>query len=272
MDIKWIWRHCALVFRGIHWACLAGLWALGLGLGLGLGWVLGVPAACGRSVRVRCAQSRSKLSKYRGPYRWAWVPTGRFQCPQVCIKGLGAFAHTKIGPADSPPPRWPPGPGFLGVEPARRGCLARTIAQLVLPVAPVTHQPAPGDTQGNVSRQLAGAVVFGVELLISCQLRRSAHTRRVGRFFNRSAQEAKMRGAAAQALGCGARRPGRDGCATSCTRGGAAPGVSWIVRKRSSVLLLQNQEIKLESNHPEAFGYERWLAVFCQSHIGPYFC
>jgi hypothetical protein len=28
-------------------------------------------------------------------------------------------------------------------------------------VAPVTHQPAPGDTQGNVSRQLAGAVVLG---------------------------------------------------------------------------------------------------------------
>jgi hypothetical protein len=28
-------------------------------------------------------------------------------------------------------------------------------------VAPVTPQPAPGDTQGNVSRQLAGAVVLG---------------------------------------------------------------------------------------------------------------
>ena len=28
-------------------------------------------------------------------------------------------------------------------------------------MAPVTHQPAPGDTQGNVSRQLAGAVVLG---------------------------------------------------------------------------------------------------------------
>jgi hypothetical protein len=28
-------------------------------------------------------------------------------------------------------------------------------------VAPATHQPAPGDTQGNVSRQLAGAVVLG---------------------------------------------------------------------------------------------------------------
>jgi hypothetical protein len=28
-------------------------------------------------------------------------------------------------------------------------------------VAPATHQPAPGDTQDNVSRQLAGAVVLG---------------------------------------------------------------------------------------------------------------
>jgi hypothetical protein len=39
--------------------------------------------------------------------------------------------------------------------------------QLALPVAPVTathtHQPAPGDVQGNVSRQLAGAVAWGVE-------------------------------------------------------------------------------------------------------------
>jgi hypothetical protein len=32
------------------------------------------------------------------------------------------------------------------------------------PVVPATHQPAPGDTQGNASRQLAGAVVLGVEL------------------------------------------------------------------------------------------------------------
>jgi hypothetical protein len=32
---------------------------------------------------------------------------------------------------------------------------------LALPVAPVTHQPAPGDTQDNVSRQLAEAVVLG---------------------------------------------------------------------------------------------------------------
>jgi hypothetical protein len=34
-------------------------------------------------------------------------------------------------------------------------------AQLALPGTPVTRQPAPGDTQGNVSRQVAGAVVLG---------------------------------------------------------------------------------------------------------------
>jgi hypothetical protein len=34
-------------------------------------------------------------------------------------------------------------------------------AYLALPVAPATHQPALGDTQGNMSRQLAGAVVWG---------------------------------------------------------------------------------------------------------------
>jgi hypothetical protein len=43
--------------------------------------------------------------------------------------------------------------------------LPSTRNALALPVAPVTHtcthQPAPGDTQGNVSRQLAGAVVLG---------------------------------------------------------------------------------------------------------------
>jgi hypothetical protein len=54
-------------------------------------------------------------------------------------------------------------------------------------VAPVTHQPAPGDTQGNVSRQLAGAVVFGAELrpLLQFEWRRKtrgaqAFRRRVG--------------------------------------------------------------------------------------------
>jgi hypothetical protein len=34
-------------------------------------------------------------------------------------------------------------------------------AKLVLPMAPATHQPVPGDTQGNASRQLAVVVVFG---------------------------------------------------------------------------------------------------------------
>jgi hypothetical protein len=41
----------------------------------------------------------------------AWVPTGRFQCPHVCTKGLSQKKNRVRGlPA---PPRWPPGPGFL---------------------------------------------------------------------------------------------------------------------------------------------------------------
>jgi hypothetical protein len=74
--------------------------------------------------------------------------------PQICIKGLSQKTNRVRGPR---PPRWPPGPGFLSAERGR----AAQHAQLALPVAPVTHQPAPGDTQGNLSRQLAGAVVLG---------------------------------------------------------------------------------------------------------------
>jgi hypothetical protein len=58
------------------------------------------------------------------------------------------------------PPVCPPCPGFRSAE--RGG--AADHAQLALLVAPVTHQPVPGDTQGNVGRQLARAVGFGAEL------------------------------------------------------------------------------------------------------------
>jgi hypothetical protein len=87
----------------------------------------------------------------------AWVPTCRFQCPQVCIKG--AFAK-KSGPPR--PSVGPPALGFL-VRSAERSksCLARAINWPFRWPAPATHQPAPGDTQGNGSRQLAGAVVLG---------------------------------------------------------------------------------------------------------------
>jgi hypothetical protein len=52
-------------------------------------------------------------------------------------------------------------------------------------VAPgtVTHQPAPDDTQGNVSRQLAGAVVGGGW---SCTSGATRGQRALLRFFNSS--------------------------------------------------------------------------------------
>jgi hypothetical protein len=55
-------------------------------------------------------------------------------------------------------------------------------------VAPVTHQPAPGDTQGNVSRQLglAGAVVLGVGVW-SCTSAATRGQRALLRFFISSA-------------------------------------------------------------------------------------
>jgi hypothetical protein len=67
------------------------------------------------------------------------------------------FRKKKIGSADSPPP--PPPPPVLGSLVWSAEGLPSTSTrnwQLALPVAPVTHQPAPGDTQGNVSRQLRG--------------------------------------------------------------------------------------------------------------------
>jgi hypothetical protein len=50
-------------------------------------------------------------------------------------------------------------------------------------VAPATHQPDPGDTQGNVSRQLAGAVVLGGW---SCTSAATRGERALLRFFNSS--------------------------------------------------------------------------------------
>jgi hypothetical protein len=52
-------------------------------------------------------------------------------CPQICIKGQGTrdFRKKQIGSADPPPPRWPPGPGFLSAERGR----AAQHAQLALP-------------------------------------------------------------------------------------------------------------------------------------------
>jgi hypothetical protein len=65
-------------------------------------------------------------------------PQAGFSAPRCVSRG---FRKKQIGPADSPPPRWSPGPGYgpLGAE---RGRAAKQHAQLALPVAPA---PAPGD-------------------------------------------------------------------------------------------------------------------------------
>jgi hypothetical protein len=179
-----------------------------------------------------------------------------FQCPQICIKGLSPKKN-RIRGLPAPRPRWPPGPGFLGVARGRAAWHAQLAlpvapathqpatgdtqgprqckppagrgggfgggaapapihaagfvgveregaawhAQLALPVAPVTHQPAPGDTQGNVSRQLVGAVVLGTEL------RQRPHAA-CGALLQFDWLR-KTRGALA--FGRGARRPGLDG-------------------------------------------------------------
>jgi hypothetical protein len=75
----------------------------------------------------------------------------------------GAFAK-KIGSADSPPPppvpRWAPGPRSLSAgrgRAAAAGCLARAIG----PCHPPARSRWYPTKQGNVSRQLAGAVVLG---------------------------------------------------------------------------------------------------------------
>jgi hypothetical protein len=48
------------------------------------------------------------------------------------------FRKKKIGSADSPPPRCPPGPGFLSAARPRKGCLARAIG----PSGGPCHPPA----------------------------------------------------------------------------------------------------------------------------------
>jgi hypothetical protein len=71
----------------------------------------------------------------------------------------GTFAKKKSGPRS---PRPPGGPPVLGSLVWRAEGLPSTRNwPFRLPVGPVAHQPAPGDTQGNVCRQLAGAVVLG---------------------------------------------------------------------------------------------------------------
>jgi hypothetical protein len=84
------------------------------------------------------------------------VPTGRFQCPQVCIKGL---SQKQIGSADSPPPGTPPvqGSWVWSAEglPSTRDWPFRC------PPLPPTSPPHVIPKHGNVIHQLVGAVVLG---------------------------------------------------------------------------------------------------------------
>jgi hypothetical protein len=87
---------------------------------------------------------------------WPWGAGG----PQSGFSTSGMYQGTfakKIGSA----PRPPGGPPVLGSLVRSAEGLPSTCA-----IGPSggpchTHQPAPGDTQGNVSRQLARAVVLG---------------------------------------------------------------------------------------------------------------
>jgi hypothetical protein len=115
------------------------------------GWPLATPLApCPRRSAFLAMTLARTTPLGLGAHRPVSVPSGMYQ---------GAFAK-KNGSADSPPPWWrPPVLGFLvrSAEglPSTRNWPSRW------PLLPATHQPAPGDTQGNVSRQLAGAVVLG---------------------------------------------------------------------------------------------------------------
>jgi hypothetical protein len=115
----------------------------------------------------------------------------------------GARFAKKIGSAVRGLPSLPPPLSWVPCSAERGQGLPSTRSQLALPVAPATHthQPAPGDTQGNVSRQLAGAVVLGAEL------RQRAHAVR-GALLQFEYLR-KLRGALAFRAWPG--RPGRDG-------------------------------------------------------------
>jgi hypothetical protein len=91
--------RCALCCAGP----VAGCWLLAVGQ-VGLGPGAGAePRFC-----IACC-SKGHTAGPGAP----WGPTGRFQCPQVCIKYAKGLSQKKHGSADSPPPRWPPVLGFL---------------------------------------------------------------------------------------------------------------------------------------------------------------
>jgi hypothetical protein len=89
---------------------------------------------------------------------WPWGSAVRFWYPQICTKGLSQ--KTKPGPRTPRPPGGPPVLGFLVRRaeglPSTRNWPSRW------PLSPTSPLHAPGDTQGNVSRQLAGAQLHPV--------------------------------------------------------------------------------------------------------------
>jgi hypothetical protein len=112
------------------------------------GWppcLCGVWCVCD-SVRVVCSQSH----------------TAGAGCPQAGFSALRYvrrdFRKKKSGPR-TPRPGAPPVLGFLVRSAEGLPSTRNWPFRWSLP--PATHQPAPGDTQGNASRQLAGAVVLG---------------------------------------------------------------------------------------------------------------
>jgi hypothetical protein len=108
---------------------------------------------------------------------WGPAPV-RFQYPQICTKGL---SQKKIGPADSPPPRCPPGPGFLSVE--RGGGLPSTRNwPFRWPLSPTSPPQVVRDTQGNEPPADRGGGFGGW----SCTSAATRGQRALLRFFNSS--------------------------------------------------------------------------------------
>jgi hypothetical protein len=106
-----------------------------------------------------------------GRFKKALVPSGMYQ---------GTFAKKKSGPRTPRPPGGPPALGSLVWSAEGLPSTRKWPFQWPLPP---TSQPAPGDTQGNVSRQLAGAVVLGGW---SCTSAATRGQRALLRFFNSS--------------------------------------------------------------------------------------
>jgi hypothetical protein len=108
------------------------------------------------------ARAQNSMSEYAYVTSTILVGPG---CPQAGFSALRyvsmGFRTQKNGPADSPPPPVAGAPPVLGSLVRSAEGLPSTRNWPFRWPLPPTSRPAPGDTQGNVSRQLAGAVVLG---------------------------------------------------------------------------------------------------------------